>query len=166
VALDGRQHEILGTLSAGGVGGGGVAAEVKKMTGSDVAFGMDGQILASTLPREQHPVLADRLRTIGITRVLLGGEEYEALPRPLTANGDATGAPSTGGPVAVILRSRTAQLQSLGTIHAGLLVTAVFAVLIATALSFTVSRTTAQRLAAITDEKRDVSATGDLTRKT
>ncbi len=65
----------------------------------------------------------------------------------------------------MILRSRTAQLQSLGTIHAGLLVTAVFAVLIATALSFTVSRTIAQPLAAITDVMREVSATGDLTRK-
>ncbi|PYR33450.1 MAG: hypothetical protein DMF93_25260, partial [Acidobacteria bacterium] len=165
VALDRPQHEILGTLSAGFLLDDTLAAQLKKMTGSDVAFGMDGQILASTLPRDQHPVLADRLRTTGITRVLLGGEEYEALPRPLTANGDATAAPSTGGPVAVILRSRTAQLQSLGTIHAGLLVTAVFAVLIATALSFTVSRTIAQPLAAITDVMREVSATGDLTRK-
>ena len=165
VALDRPQHEILGTLSAGFLLDDTLAAQLKKMTGSDVAFGMDGQILASTLPREQHPVLADRLRTTGISRVLLGGEEYEALPRPLTANDNATGAPSTGGPVAVILRSRTAQLQSLGTIHAGLLVTAVFAVLIATALSFTVSRTIAQPLAAITDVMREVSATGDLTRK-
>jgi len=165
VVLDRPQRELLGTLSAGFLLDDALAAQLKKITGSDIAFGIDGQILASTLPRELHAVLAERLRTAGISRVVLGGEEYEALPRPLTARADEAARGSATGPVAIILRSRTAQLQSLGTIHAGLLLTAVFAVLIGTALSFTVSRTIAQPLAAITDVMREVSATGDLTRK-
>ena len=165
VVLDQPQREILGTLSAGFLLDDAFAAALKKITGSDVAFGMDGQILASTLPRDRYPALADRLRTTGLSRVLLGAEEYEALPRPLTAGSDEAPGGSTTGPVALILRSRTAQLQSLGAIHAGLLVTAVVAVLIATALSFTVSRTIAQPLATITGVMREVSATGDLTRK-
>jgi signal transduction histidine kinase len=163
VALDQPRREILGTLSAGFLLDDGLAAQLKKITGSDVAFGMDGQILASTLPRDQSAALADRLRTTGLSRIILGDEEYEALPRRLSAADD--GVPLHTGPVALILRSRTAQLQSLQTIHSFLLLTAVFAVLIATVLSFAVARTIAQPLAAITDVMREVAATGDLTRK-
>jgi signal transduction histidine kinase len=163
VALDRPRREILGTLSAGFLLDDALAAQLKKITGSDLAFGMDGQILASTLPRDAYPALGERLRTQGISRVVLDGEEYEALPRLLAPSGDAP--PDATGPVALILRSRTAQLQSLGAIHAGLLLTAVFAVLVATALSFAVARTIARPLAAITSVMRELAATGDLTRK-
>jgi signal transduction histidine kinase len=163
VGLEQPRREILGTLSAGFLLDDALAAQLKKITGSDIAFGMDGQILASTLPREQSPALADRLRTTGISRVLLGTEEYEALPRTLSASDE--NASSQSGPVALILRSRTAQLQSLQTIHSFLVLTAVLAVLIAIVLSFAVARTIAQPLAAITDVMREVAATGDLTRK-
>jgi signal transduction histidine kinase len=163
VALDRPQREILGTLSAGFLLDDALAAQLKKITGSDVAFGMDGQILASTLPREAYPVLAERLRSEGISRVVINGEEYEALPRQLAPSADVEG--TVSGPVVMILRSRTAQLQSLGAIHAGLLLTAVFAVVVATALSFAVARTIARPLATITGVMREVSATGDLTRK-
>jgi signal transduction histidine kinase len=155
--------DILGTLSVGFMLDNALAAQLKQITLSDIAFGMDGQILAATLPGEYYGVLAERLRTTGISRVQLGDEEYEALPRPLAEQGSA--APATSGPVALILRSRTAQLQSLQSIHAGLLATAVVAVLLATVLSFAVARTIAQPLAAITGVMREVAATGDLTRK-
>ena len=163
VALEQPRREILGTLSAGFLLDDALAAQLKKITGSDVAFGMDGQILASTLPREQSPALADRLRTTGISRVLLGTEEYEALPRTLSTSDENVS--SQSGPVALILRSRTAQLQSLQTIHSFLMLTAVLAVLVAIVLSFAVARTIAQPLAAITDVMREVAVTGDLTRK-
>ena len=155
--------DILGTLSVGFMLDNALAAQLKQITLSDIAFGMDGQILAATLPREHYGTLAERLRTSGISRVLIGDEEYEALPRPLAAQGD--GKPATSGPVALILRSRTAQLQSLQSIHTGLLATAVVAVMLATVLSFAVARTIAHPLAAITDMMREVAATGDLTRK-
>jgi signal transduction histidine kinase len=163
VALDRPRREILGTLSAGFLLDDTLAAELKNITGSDVAFGMDGQILASTLPREAYPALAERLHTERISRVVINGEEYEALPRQLAPSGEVDAAVS--GPVVMILRSRTAQLQSLGAIHAGLLLTAVFAVVVATALSFAIARTIARPLATITGVMREVSATGDLTRK-
>ena len=163
VTLERPRREILGTLSTGFLLDDALAAQLKKITGSDVAFGMDGQILAATLPREWYPSLAERLRSTGISRLQLGNEEYEALPRPLAAAGDRD--PAASGPVALILRSRTEQLQSLQAIHTGLAVTAVLAVVLATLLSFAVARTIAQPLAAITDVMRDVAATGDLTRK-
>lgn len=155
--------DILGTLSVGFMLDNALAAQLKQTTLSDIAFGMDGQILAATLPRSDYPALAERLRTSGLSRVQLTNEEFEVLPRPLAAATD--GMPPTSGPVALILRSRTAQLQSLRSIHTGLLATAVVAVLLATVLSFTVARTIARPLAAITDVMKEVAATGDLTRK-
>ena len=155
--------DILGTLSVGFMLDNALAAQLKQITFSDIAFGMDGQILASTLPREHYPKLSERLRTVGTSRIEIGREEYAALQRPLSPDPDQLATMS--GPVALILRSRTELLQSLGAIHTGLFVTAIVAILLATVLGFTVARTIAQPLAAITDVMREMAATGDLTRK-
>jgi signal transduction histidine kinase len=159
-------REILGTLSAGFDLDDELAAQLKRMTGSDLAFGMNGQILASTLGPDGRDLLADHARQSGISRVDLDGQEYEVLPQPLSAGKDTASA-ATGpvGPFALILRSRTERLQSLSAIHTGLFVTTVVAFMIATLLSFAVARTIVQPLAAITDAMRQVAATGDLTRK-
>src|SRR5262249_41139955 len=157
-----HRPEILGTLSVGFLLDDALLKEMKRITGSDLAFGMDGQILASTLPRDLHGLLADQLRKPR-SRVRLEDEEYEALSRPL---GAATGhETATSGPVALILRSRTEQLQSLEAIHTGLAATAILAVLLGLGLSFAVASTIARPLAAITGVMREVAATGDLTRK-
>ena len=162
IAIGLLQPQMLGTLSVGFLLDDALAAQLKEITGSDIAFGMNGQILAATLPRADYAALADRLRTSGISVATLGAQEYMALPRPLAStDGGATGA----GPVALSLRSRTEQLRSLQAIHTGLAVTAVLAVLLATVLSFVVARTITRPLAAITDVMREVAATGDLTRK-
>jgi len=172
VTRDRPHPEMLGTLSAGFLLDDALAKQLKQITGSDVAFGMDGQILAATLPREHYAALAAQLRSSAVSRVVLDGEEYEALPRPLgttsttsTTSPTADAGPSTSGPVALILRSRTEQLRSLETIHQGLAITAVLAILLATVLSFAVARTITHPLAAITGVMRDVAATGDLTQK-
>ncbi len=162
VRLDQPAPSILGTVSAGFLLDDGLAAQLKKITGSDIAFGMDGQILAATLPREDYPALAERLHSSGISRVELASGEYEVLPQPLSAA--ASGSPSSG-PVALILRSRTLQLQALFAINRDLGAAAVLAVLLATILSFAVARTITRPLAAITSVMRDVAATGDLTQK-
>jgi signal transduction histidine kinase len=163
VSLYVQRPEILGTLSVGFLLDDALLTDMKRITGSDLAFGMEGQILASTLPRNQQGALADRLRTSGISRLQLQNEDYEVLSRPLAAEGGRESAVS--GPVALILRSRTEQLQSLQAIHTGLALTAILAVLFGLALSFAVARTIARPLAAITDVMREVAATGDLTRK-
>ena len=72
VTLDRPRKEILGTLSAGFLLDDALAAQLKRITGSDLAFGMDGQILASTLPRDTHALLARHLRTAGVSRIALG----------------------------------------------------------------------------------------------
>src|SRR5581483_7733178 len=174
VTLDRPREEILGTLSAGFLLDDAFAAQLKKITGSDLAFGMDGRILASTLPRDADTVLAAQLRGFRPTRLVLGQDEYEALPRLLTSGATAVAVTAAdgqplhagqAGPVALILRSRTDQLRSLSSIHTGFAITGVLAVLLAMALSFAVARTIAQPLANIADVMREMSATGDLTRK-
>ena len=156
------QPEILGTVSVGFLLDDALAMQLKEITGSDVAFGMDGQILAATLPRDMYGVLAGRLRTEGISHLTVGGEDFLVLPRALSVAGDL---PAGVGPVALILRSRTELLRGLQAIHTGLAATAIVAVLLATILGFGVARTITRPLANITDVMREVAATGDLTRK-
>jgi signal transduction histidine kinase len=166
IAVDRPRRQIFGTLGVGFLLDDALLAELKRITGSDLAFGMDGQILASTLPRGRDAALAEHLRQPGVSRVQLDAEEYTALSRTLSSDAGAPSAKDTSpGPVALILRSRTAQLESLRAIHTGFAVTGVLAVVLAMALSYTVARTIARPLAAITGVMREVAATGDLTRK-
>jgi signal transduction histidine kinase len=156
--------EMLGTLSVGFLLDDAVAAQLKAITGSEVAFGMDGQILATTVPRPDRPALAALLRHPGnVHDARIGDADYVVLQRQLTTSGEGDG--PRGGPVALILRSRSEELAGLRAIQAALGVTAVVAVILATLLSFAVARTITRPLAAITDAMREVAATGDLTRK-
>jgi signal transduction histidine kinase len=157
------QPDILGTLSVGFLLDDALAAQLKLITGSDIAFGMDGQILATTIANEHRSALSALVRIEGSTNVTLGSDEYVALPLTLSS-GDRTDEHGAG-PVALILRSRTEHLKFLRTIHTELYVTAVVAVMLATLLSFAVARTITRPLAAITRVMREVAATGDLTRK-
>jgi signal transduction histidine kinase len=164
IALGLQNREILGTLSIGFPLDDRFANELKQVTGSELAFGADGQILASTLPPSTRPALAELMRrSARVPSVRLGSEDYFALPLPLSAVGDS-GIPGAG-PVALILRSRTETRRFLRSIHTQLVITLVVAVLVATLLSFTVARTITQPLADITNVMREVAATGDLTRK-
>jgi signal transduction histidine kinase len=156
--------DILGTLSVGFLLDRTLAAQLKEITGSEIAFGVDGRILATTLPPEDAPALADLLRRVEHSHnVTLGTEEYVALPLPLSS-GQVEATPSAG-PVALILRSRTEQLRFLRAIRTELTVTAIAAAALAMLLSFAVARTITRPLATITGVMREVAATGDLTRK-
>jgi signal transduction histidine kinase len=154
--------QILGTLSVGFLLDTALAEQLKQNTGSDIAFGIDGQILAATLPPETRPALAQSLSSKGVSTVRVGSEEYVVLPRPLQPGAKSAAGP---GPVALIVRSRTEQLAFLDALHTELAGTAIVAVILATLLSFAVARTITRPLAAITDVMHEVAATGDLTRK-
>jgi signal transduction histidine kinase len=164
IAIGLSRPDILGSLSVGFLLDDAFAGQLKQITGSEIAFGMDGQILASTLPREDRQALSSLLRRPDGDRDLtLGDQEYVVLPLPLGRSAGAAGMES--GPVALILRSRTEQLRFLREIHTELAVTAIVAVFLATGLSFAVARTITRPLATITGVMREVAATGDLTRK-
>jgi signal transduction histidine kinase len=154
--------DILGTLTVAFRLDNALAARFKRATESDIAFAVEGHIRASTLPAEDRAQLVSLLKTGGVQTIALANGEYVALKRPLApaASGGNEHAPSV-----LLLRSRTERLRFLDAIHAGLGVVAMIAVLAATILSYAVARTITRPLATITDVMREMSATGDLTRK-
>lgn len=103
ITLGVERPDILGTLIVGFLMDDTLAAELKSATGSELAFGIDGKILASTLPTEYRATAGDLLTALHPRNVTLGSEDYVALARPPEPVG--TGRPSSAA--AVILRSRT-----------------------------------------------------------
>ena len=154
--------DIMGSLTVGVRLDHNLAAQFKRATESDIAFAVDGHIRASTLPAADHAQLVTLLKTGDVQTISLQNGEYVALKRPLAANASAGG---PAAPSVLLLRSRTERLQFLNAIHTGLGVMAMIAVLAATILSYAVARTITRPLATITDTMREMSATGDLTRK-
>jgi signal transduction histidine kinase len=155
--------DILGTLTVGFRLDNALAAQFKRATESDIAFAVDGHIRASTLPTDDRSQLAALLKTASVQAISLANGEYVALKRPLIA--PAGGEGGEHAPSVLLLRSRTERLKFLEAIHTGLGVVAMIAVLAATILSYAVARTITRPLATITDVMREMSATGDLTRK-
>ncbi len=183
--------EILGTLTVGVRLDEVLAQQFRRVTESEIAFAVDGQVRASTLPLDDTPKLAPLLGSEGVQPVQLSAGEYVALRRPLITvlapPGLPVGQPSqpaapAGEPVSrqtsqhasqtgqvratvLLLRSRTDQLRFLGPIRNGLWLVGIIAVFAATIMSYAVARTVTRPLAAITDAMREMSATGDLSRK-
>lgn len=161
IAIDQPTPEILGTLSLGFVLDDALAGRLAHVTEGEIAFALNGRVLASTLPDSARDALSGLLGKPGVSGITLGGEDYVALARRLS-NG-AEGAEA--GPVTVVLRSRTARLRLLRGIHGVLAGAALMAVLMATLLSYAVARTVTRPLATITNTMREMSTTGDLAHK-
>ncbi|MBP1634393.1 MAG: zraS 1 [Acidobacteria bacterium] len=161
--------QVIGTLSVGFLFDRGRAADVRRLTESEVAFVVDGQVCAATLPADSYAALAPLIGRPGTSRVRLGGEEFVALVRPLVSPGAAGAAARADagerGAAAVVLQSRTERLRFLAPIRATLVVTALLAILGAVLSSYLVARTVTRPLGAITGRMREVAATGDLGRK-
>ena len=163
IAIGIDRPDIVGALTVGFRLDNNLAAQFKRATESDIAFAVDGQIRASTLPADDRTQLTSLLRAADVQTVLLTQGEYVALKRPLAP---AVASPnSTTAPSVLLLRSRTERLRFLDAINTGLGVVAMIAVLAATILSYAVARTITRPLATITDVMHEMSATGDLTRK-
>lgn len=153
-----ERPEVFGVLSLGYLLDDQRAAQFKRLTGADIAFAMDGAARAFTLPGSRD-ALAPLLAATGPVRIVIGGEEYVAQTQALgTAAGGA-------GPAAIVLRSRSERLRTLGAIQAALGGIALGATLLAIVVSYGVARTISRPLATITDHMRQIAATGDLTRK-
>jgi signal transduction histidine kinase len=162
--------ELLGTISVGFSLDLRAADRFKSLTNSEIAFGSEGRIRAATIPESEWPALAPLLAAEGVTPSLhLGDQDYIAAARRLrlpekTATGQAepTNEPA---PVAIILRSRTAQLQFLSGVHKTVLLMAIAAVLAATLASYGIARTVTRPLGTVTAAMREMASTGDLTRR-
>jgi signal transduction histidine kinase len=150
--------EILGRLTIGFFMDDRLAAQFKGVTGAEIAFASDGRVLAASLPQVSRNALAQITGASDTSTIILDDEEYLALARPMQAG-------AAGGPVTLILRSRTERLRFLNTLRAGLVGALIVTILLATILSYAVARTMTRPLTAVTSAMRDVAATGDLTRR-
>ena len=159
VTLGLERPEILGTLTLGYLLDDRRAAQFKSLTGADIAFAMDGSVRASTLGPGSADILKPLLARTGATRITIGGEEYVAIAQPFSPNR------GPNEPAAIIMRSRSERMRSLGSIQAALAGIALGATLLAIVVSYGVARTITRPLASITDHMRHIAATGDLTRK-
>ena len=160
--IDSGVKEVLGRVTVGSFMDDAVASRLREITGSEVAFVTGDRVLASSLTAQRRPGLGALVISGGPFDVQLGDEEFLALARPMPGASRRSGDIQ---PITVVLQSRTERFRVLRTLRAGLAGTLVFAVLLATVLSYLVARTMTRPLAAVTNAMRDVAATGDLTRK-
>jgi len=158
------QPQVIGSLSVGFLFDRRRAAQFRHATETEIAFAIDGRVVAGTLPHADLALLAGLLGAPGTKLVSLHGNQYLGLVRPLATDANASTA-GASTPAAVLLQSRSDRLRFLSGIHNALAVTAMIAVLGAIVLSYLVARTVTRPLAAITDGMREIAATGDLTRK-
>lgn len=155
--------DVYGRMSVGFFLDDAAAERFREVTGAHVAFAADGEILASSLPRASRDRLREVPAAAEIAHVELGDEEFVALSRPMLGEGQRQ--PGGAHTATIVLRSRTERLRVLNTLRAGLAGALVVTVLLATILSYLVARTMTRPLMAVANAMRDVSATGDLTRK-
>jgi signal transduction histidine kinase len=149
--------EVLGTLSVGFFLDDELARELQSIAQSDVVLLARGRPVASTIPVDQEGVRT--LASLSEGNLAIGGEDYVFLRRGLSAPG------AKEGFQAVLLRSTSERLSFLRTFQEGLLLSALFGVLLAVVLSYAVARTVTRPLAAITQTMREITSTGDLARK-
>jgi len=81
IAIGLDRPELMGTLTVGFRLDDALAEQFKRETQSDIAFAVDGQIKASTLPDRGR--LASLLNSDRVQTISIGGSEYVALRRPL-----------------------------------------------------------------------------------
>ena len=167
IFIDPAQPEVLGTLTAGLRLDRPLADRIKTITRSDVVFVDGGKPRGSTLPADVTAALLAVPDDGRVLRATVNGEEYEAVRRRLVLEAPGTlrsaSASNTGGPLAIVARSRTAHLAFLRNLHSALGATTAVAVLIATLLSFAVARTVTRPIRALTATMREMAATGVLT---
>ena len=175
ICIDPRRAaaELLGTLSVGFSLDFADRPPVQRLTNSDIAFVVDGKLLASTLPPAVWPSLTPLLGRDGLwEQVPLDDQEYigkTSTISPAATTVDREGMAKSPEPTTraqvIILRSRTERLGLLNPLHRTLAGIALVAVLIATILSYAIARTVTRPLGAITATMREMAATGDLTRR-
>ncbi len=164
IVLAGEPAALLGRLTVGFFLDDRRAAQLKAVTGSEIAFAANGRVLSASLPPEARAPLARLIDARDATEVVLGGERYMMVARPLQGSRGGAHA-EEGSPTTLILHARSDRARFLDTVRTGLAGALVAALLLATVLSYLVARTVTRPLSAVTSAMREVAATGDLTHR-
>ena len=86
--IDPTQPELLGTLTVGFALDERLAVRFKDLTASDIAFVVDGSVQATTLSAEHASAIAAIAPGTAGARIRLGDEEYVAVTRRLSMDGE------------------------------------------------------------------------------
>lgn len=165
VQLGFESPERLGALSVGFLLDDRRAAQLKRITGVDLAFAVDGHILASTLAHATADRWPARLDGRGSGRVSIDGTEF-AWRSQAIAVPDASGvAADATGPVVIVLEPTAPSAATLQAVRVALGGIALVTAALAVAVGYAVARTVTRPLATITGAMREMAATGDLTRR-
>ena len=149
--------ELLGTLSLGFRLSDSLAQELKALAQSEVVLLVGENVVATTVSVQPRQ-LSEVAGWSEVATLTIDGDDYVASRRPFLPRDDV---PAN----AIIMRSRSARLSFLQTFREGLLVSALFGILLAILLSYVVTRTVTRPLGAITQTMREIADTGDLARK-
>lgn len=165
VQLGFESPERLGALSVGFLLDDRRAAQLKRITGVDLAFAVDGHVLASTLAHATADRWPARLDGHGSGRVSIDGTEF-AWRSQAIAVPDASGvAADAAGPVVIVLEPTAPSAATLQAVRVALGGIALVTAALAVAVGYAVARTVTRPLATITGAMREMAATGDLTRR-
>jgi signal transduction histidine kinase len=165
--IDETLPELLGTLTVGFSLDERLADRFKELTASDIAFFVGDTMQVTTLAPERATALASSAPPRSGMVVRLDGEDFVTVTRRLAMDGEwsPSGEADLSTPVAVILRSRTQELEFLRSLQTALAGTGLLAVFVAVALSYGVARTVTRPVGEIIATMRATSDTGDLTKK-
>ncbi len=164
--------ERLGMLRVGMLLDDAQARQLRASTGSELAFAMGPRALASSLGGDSLPALSRALQDGDRGRIDVGGVRYAwhryALQPMPSGDGSATQKPThtaADGPKLIVLHSTAEAEGTLRSVRIALAVIAVLTALVASLASYAVARTITRPLAGLTASMREMTRTGDLSRR-
>lgn len=165
VQLGFESPERLGALSVGFLLDDRRAAQLKRITGVDLAFAVDGRILASTLAHATANRWPGRLDGQGSGRVSIDGTEFAWRSQAIAVPDAGRVAAGAAGPVVIVLEPTAPSAATLQAVRVALGGIALVTAALAVAVGYAVARTVTRPLATITGAMREMADTGDLTRR-
>lgn len=140
------------------------ARAFRAVSGSELAFAMGERVLASSLGAAAVPAVQSALASAGPGTLDIAGTRY-AWHRYVMPVRPGESAAARGASLLLVLRSTAEADATLRSVRVALAVIAVLTALAASGASYLVSRTITQPLASLAGAMREVSRTGDVSRR-
>jgi signal transduction histidine kinase len=156
--------ERLGLLSVGMLLDDEQARQFRASTGSELAFAMGPRVLASSLGASAALAIEEALARNDDGTLQVGPARYSWHTYALESM-SGEGAKDRTGARLVVLRSTAEADATLRSVRVALAVIAVLTALVASLASYAVARTITRPLASLTTSMREMTRTGDLTRR-
>jgi signal transduction histidine kinase len=164
--------ERLGMLSVGMLLDDAQARQLRASTGSELAFAMGPRALASSLGGAALPALSRALQVGDSGRLDVGAvhyawHRYALQPMAPAVRAATEQPPGAGGdvPQLIVLHSTAEAEGTLRSVRIALAVIALLTALVASLASYGVARSITRPLAGLTASMREMTRTGDLSRR-